>query len=198
LSVVHLEVAAMMSRCPPRRRRARAAILLLLPAVLVMAAASGSGCRAAAQTVQPQPVGEREGQAAINLALRQELERVNAEMAATFNRGDYLGAARFYTDDAQIIGPGNVRVTGRAAVDRYWASIPSGATWRLDVIEVGGSYASPWQLGRSTLVIPSRDPGGASNTSVVDFVAIWRRQPDRTLKLYIDMYVPAPRPTPGR
>ena len=177
-----------------RRRGARAA---MLSAVLVIAAAA-SGCRAAGQTIEPAPVGEREGLTAINLALRQELERVNAEMAAIFNRGDYLGAARFYTDDAQIIGPGNVRVTGRAAVDRYWTSIPAGATWKLDVLEVGGSHASPWQLGRSTLVMPGRDANSAPNTSIVDFVAIWKRQPDRSLKLYIDMYVPAPRPPAGR
>ena len=29
-------------------------------------------------------------------------------------------------------------------------------------------------------------------------VAIWKRQPDRSLKLYIDMYVPTPRPAAAR
>jgi hypothetical protein len=89
-------------------------------------------------------------------------------------------------------------VTGRAAIDRYWTSIPAGATWKLEVLDTGGSPASPWQLGRSTLVMPSRAGGGATDSSVVDFVAIWRRQPDRSLKLYIDMYVPAPRSPAGR
>jgi ketosteroid isomerase-like protein len=132
-------------------------------------------------------------------AIRREIETVNAAMTAAFNRGDYLGAARFYSDDAQIIGPGGMRVTGRAAVDRYWTSLPAGATWKLDVLEVGGGPDSPWQLGRSTLVMPSRSgDGGTPSTSIVDFVAVWRRQADGSLKLYIDMYVPAPRPAAGR
>jgi ketosteroid isomerase-like protein len=180
LSTVPLQVITMSGRFVAR---------CSLPAALLVAALAGA-CRTAASvaTATPQAVEDR--------AIRRELTAVNAEMAATFNRGDYLGAARFYSDDAQIIGTGGVRVTGRAAIDRYWTSIPAGSTWRLDVLDAGGSRDSPWQLGRSTLVMPGRDPGAASNTSIVDFVAVWKRQPDGTLKLYIDMYVPAPRPRP--
>ncbi|MFN2563691.1 MAG: nuclear transport factor 2 family protein [Gemmatimonadaceae bacterium] len=186
----------MMSGRPCRRRGA-----LLLTTLVI--AIGPLGCRTAtaqppiSPRVEPAPVGEKEGLAALNLVIRRDLEAANAAMTATFNRGDYLGAARFYTDDAQIIGPDNVRVTGRAAIDRYWTSIPAGATWKLEVLDAGGSHASPWQLGRSTLVTPGRE-AGATHTSIVDFVAIWRRQPDRSLKLYIDMYVPAPRPSAGR
>lgn len=149
-----------------------------------------AGCRTAA------PMGG--GQSLEDRAIRRELSAVNAAMAATFNRGDYLGAARFYSDDAQIIGAGGVRVSGREGVDRYWTSLPAGSTWRLDVLDAGGSRDSMWQLGRSTLVTPSRNGDGTTNTSIVDFLGVWKRQPDGTLKLYIDMYVPTPRPRPTR
>lgn len=43
----------------------------------------------------------------------------------------------------------------------------------------------------------SRRPNTTS-TSIVDFLGVWKRQADGTLKLYIDMYVSAPRPTPSR
>jgi ketosteroid isomerase-like protein len=161
----------------------------VLAALAVTVAAAG--CRTAA----PAPA---QSQAVEDRAIRRELSAINAAMAATFNRGDYLGAARFYSDDAQIIGPGGLRVTGREAVDRYWTSIPAGATWRLDVLDAGGGRNSPWQLGRSTLVMPSRANDGTTSTSVVDFLAIWKRQADGTLKLFIDMYVPAPRPQGAR
>ena len=161
----------------------RSALLLTLAATLFTAA-----CRTATPSGSPQGLEDR--------AIRRELAAVNAAMAATFNRGDYLGAARFYTDDAQIIGAGGVRVSGRDAVDRYWTSIPAGSTWRLDVLDAGGSRDSMWQLGRSTLVTPSRNADGSTNTSVVDFLGVWKRQPDGTLKLYIDMYVPTARPRP--
>jgi ketosteroid isomerase-like protein len=176
----------MFRRSRPASRRGITAAIL--SAALALAGATPS-CRTAGSALDGStPLGDA--------ALRREIEAVNAAMVATFNRGDYLGAARFYTDDAQIIGAGDVRVTGRRAVDQYWTSIPAGATWKLDVLEVGGSRASPWQLGRSTLVMPSRSGHGTS-TSIVDFVGIWRRQPDGSLKLYIDMYVPAPRAAAG-
>jgi ketosteroid isomerase-like protein len=157
-----------------------------LAALLVLAALAA--CRTVAPVTESPTIEER--------AIRRELTAVNEAMAATFNRGDYLGAARFYSDDAQIIGAGNVRVNGRAAIDRYWTSIPAGSTWRLDVLDAGGNRNSIWQLGRSTLVMPSRNGDGTTNTSVVDFLGVWKRQPDGTLKLYIDMYVPTPRPRP--
>jgi ketosteroid isomerase-like protein len=164
---------------------------LLFARLLTLALAlSTAGCRTGTPGGSPHSLEER--------AIRRELAAVNAAMAATFNRGDYLGAARFYSDDAQIIGAGGVRVAGRAAVDRYWTSIPAGATWRLDVLDAGGSRDSMWQLGRSTLVMPSRNGDATTNTSVVDFLGVWKRQPDGALKLYIDMYVPAPRPRPAQ
>jgi ketosteroid isomerase-like protein len=172
----------MMSRRPARRRTAVVALAL---------AVAGAACRTAAAPIAQSPAFE-------DRAIRRELAAVNDAMAATFNRGDYLGAARFYADDAQIIGPGGLRVTGRAAIDRYWTSIPAGSTWRLDVLDAGGGRNSPWQLGRSTLVMPSRNGDGTTNTSIVDFLAVWKRQADGTLKLYIDMYVPAPRPSAPR
>jgi ketosteroid isomerase-like protein len=184
--------------CRSPRRGALATILPVALAIAVVGCRTTAAQLPASSGVEPQVITDADALAAINLAIRRDLEAVNAAMAATFNRGDYLGAARFYTDDARIIGPGGVRVTSRAAIDRYWTSIPAGATWRLEVLDAGGSHASPWQLGRSTLVMPSRAGGGATDTSVVDFVAIWRRQPDRSLKLYIDMYVPASRPPAGR
>jgi ketosteroid isomerase-like protein len=170
-----------MSRHRSRRHVALVALALTL---------AGAACRAAVPVAQSPALEDR--------AIRRELAAVNAAMAAIFNRGDYLGAARFYSDDAQIIGPDGLRVTGRAAVDRYWTSIPAGSTWRLDVLDAGGGRNSPWQLGRSTLVMPSRNGDGTTSTSIVDFLGVWKRQADGTLKLYIDMYVSAPRPTPPR
>ena len=167
--------------CPPLL-----ATRLVALAIAVFAAACRGTIPGAAATAGPQALEDR--------AIQREIAAINAAMAATFNRGDYLGAARFYTDDAQIIGAGGVRVTGREAVDRYWTSIPAGSAWRLDVLDAGGSRNSIWQLGRSTLVMPSRNGDGTTNTSVVDFIGVWKRQSDGTLKLYIDMYVPTPRP----
>lgn len=189
LSSVHPQVTLMSRRTTPVRPASTRSLLSAHLLTLALAL-STAGCRTATPSGSSRSLEER--------AIRRELAAVNAAMAATFNRGDYLGAARFYSDDAQIIGAGDVRVTGRDAVDRYWTSIPAGSTWRLDVLDAGGSRDSMWQLGRSTLVMPSRNGDGSTNTSIVDFLGVWKRQPDGTLKLYIDMYVPTPRPRPTR
>lgn len=128
--------------------------------------------------------------------IHQQVEAANLAMTTAFNRGDYQAAAQWYSDDARIIGPNGERVSGRAAIDRYWMGLPPKSSWKLEVLEVGGSPESPWQLGRSTLTMPGRD-GGAARVSIVDFVGVWKKQPDGTLKLYIDMWNPAPRSSGG-
>jgi ketosteroid isomerase-like protein len=118
-------------------------------------------------------------------AIRAEVESVNRAMEAAFNRGDMLAVARFYADDAAIMGP-RMRVRGRENLDRYWQGITNPKSWRLDVFEVGGSRDEPWQVGRSTLV--SLGAGGEEHTSVVDFIVLWRRQADGRLRIHVDMY----------
>jgi ketosteroid isomerase-like protein len=118
-------------------------------------------------------------------AIRSEVETVNRAMEAAFNRKDLLAAAHFYADDAVIMGPRGERIRGRQRIDQYWSSISNPVSWKLDVLEVGGSKDEPWQLGRSTLVSGA---AGQEHTSVTDFIVLWRRQADGSLKIYVDMY----------
>ena len=118
-------------------------------------------------------------------ALRAEIQAVNDSMVAAFNSGDMLAVARFYADDARIDGERGVLVQGRAAVDTYWASIRNPKSWKLDVIDVGGHRDSPYQIGRSTLV--TSGPNG-DRTSVVEFLAIWRRDARGSLRMVVDYY----------
>jgi ketosteroid isomerase-like protein len=121
---------------------------------------------------------------------RREIEATNKAMTVAFERGDLAAVARFYADDARIIGPGSKAVQDRKAVDEYWLRIKNGKSWKLEVLEVGGSLDQPWQLGRSTLVTTAN---GKDQTSIVDFILLWRRQKDGKLKIYVDMYVPTPK-----
>jgi CubicO group peptidase (beta-lactamase class C family) len=112
-------------------------------------------------------------------ALEKELNALHAEMIAAF-REQPSSVARFYTPDARIIGGGR-RVSGDQ-IAGYWAAMPTGATWTLEVLDFGGSRAEPWVLGRSTL---QRD-GGSS--MVTDYVAILRRGADGRLRYHLDMF----------
>ena len=122
-----------------------------------------------------------------NDGIRREVEAVNRAMEEAFNRGDLVGVARFYADDARIMGPRGEIVQSRERLDRYWAGIRNmnPRSWKLDVIEVGGSRDEPWQLGRSTLVTGT---AGQEQSSITDFIVLWRRQADGQLRIYIDLY----------
>jgi CubicO group peptidase (beta-lactamase class C family) len=110
-------------------------------------------------------------------ALRAEIQAVNDSMVAAFNRGDMLAVARFYADDARIDGERGELVQGRAAVDKYWASIRNPKSWKLDVIAVGGHRDTPYQIGRSTLVTAIGPPLSSFSRSGAETLAArsgWR------------------------
>ena len=117
--------------------------------------------------------------------LRQEIDSLNRAMEQAFAKGDMMAVARFYADDAKLMGPRGDDVSGRAAIDRYWSGIKGAKSWKLEVLEVGGDRATAYQVGRSTLVTSDT---GSDRTSVSRFVVIWKRQPDGRLRIALDFY----------
>jgi ketosteroid isomerase-like protein len=106
-------------------------------------------------------------------------------MERAFAKGDMMAVARFYADDAKLMGPRDSDVSGRAAIDRYWSGIKGAKSWKLEALEVGGDRNTAYQVGRSTLVTARE---GADQTSVSRFVVIWKRQPDGRLRIALDFY----------
>ncbi len=157
-----------------------AALLLLLVAI----------CTAGA-FAQQQPISNNNSSSAIikdeaDMArLRPVIEEHNRKMVEAFKRGDYLGVARFYADDATILFYRGRKVQGREAIDKYWTSIRGAKDWKLEFIELGGDRETIYQIGRSTLT-SERD--GKESTYACDFVVIWKRQPDGSYKIHVDIY----------
>jgi uncharacterized protein (TIGR02246 family) len=118
-------------------------------------------------------------------ALSQEIDSLNRAMEQAFAKGDMMAVARFYADDAKLMGPRGDDVSGRAAIDRYWSGIKGAKSWKLEVLDVGGDRTTAYQVGRSTLV--TSDTGG-DRTSVSRFVVIWKRQPDGRFRIALDFY----------
>jgi uncharacterized protein (TIGR02246 family) len=137
-----------------------------------------AGLLAQAPCLQAQPISAQS-------ALHREIRAVNDSMVAAFNSGNMLAVARFYTDDARVDGEKGAVVQGRAAIDRYWTEIRNAKSWTLEIIAVGGPRDFPWQIGRSTLVQTS--PQG-DRTSIVEFLALWRREPGGGLRMVMDYY----------
>ena len=120
-------------------------------------------------------------------ALWREVRAVNDSMQAAFGRGDMKAVAGFYADDARMAGQGQM-VTGREALDAYWARLgATPGTWKLDVFEVGGTRDLAYQRGRSTLT-PRAADGSNRPPMVVDFVVVWRRDAGGGLRILMDLY----------
>lgn len=118
-------------------------------------------------------------------SLRAEIEGINRQLEEAFNRNDMMAIARYYTDDARLIGPRGQEVRGRAAIDGYWLGVRNPKSWRLEAFDIGGSRDEAYQFGRSTLV---QTGTAGDRTSVSDFVVIWKRGADGQLRMALDFY----------
>lgn len=158
---------------------------------LLLIASHGHAMAQSETTSGAQPATVREALLSVTAgapvpdSTREQIEALNRQMMQTFKRGDMLGVARFYADDATIFSYRGQKIQGRQAVDRYWAGIKNGKDWKLEVVEVGGQGVAIYQIGKSSLTTV-RD--GKESTYVCDFVVIWKRQPDGAYKIYVDIY----------
>ena len=123
-------------------------------------------------------------------SLRRIVEEMNRKQIEAFNRGDLLGVARIYADDATIYFPNwatrqGGRIQGREAIDKYWLAIKKPREWKLEIVEVGGTKDAIWELGKSTL---TEEVDGKGATYVGDFIVIWKRQKGGSYRIHTDIY----------
>ena len=118
-------------------------------------------------------------------ALRREVEALNREMEAAFNRGDLKAVAAFYADNAVVRTSRQVAAQGRAAIDRYFTGIQKPKRWKLDVYGVSASEGSDlvFETGLSTLV-----SGSPEHVSPFEFALVWKRQSNGKLRIVLDYY----------
>jgi ketosteroid isomerase-like protein len=123
---------------------------------------------------------------------RREIETLNREMAAAFNRGDMKAVSAYYADNAIVRSATGVAAVGRKQLDAYWAGIKDAKSWALEVRGVTPAEGTDliYQTGKSTLV-----SGSPEHASVVGFLLVWQRQTDGKLKILLDYYHPEPQRT---
>ena len=61
-------------------------------------------------------------------AQKAEIEAVNAQWMAFFDKGDFTGIASLYTEDATAFPPGSPMVKGRAAIGEMWKGMAEQVT----------------------------------------------------------------------
>jgi len=115
------------------------------------------------------------------------LEACLLVMTETMVRGDQLGVARFYADNALLTDLRKFRVEGRAAIDRHWAQLPVYKDWQLKVLETGGDADTPHQRLLSTARM---DIKGKEYVDEGYCFVVWKKQPDGVYKIHADIYSP--------
>jgi len=118
-------------------------------------------------------------------AVRAEIVARTEDLLAAYRRGDPLGVAAIFADDATMSGPNGLRVRGRAAIDSFWSNRSLAPQWTIETFETGGGPDEPWQVARSIRVTTG---GARADTTRTDFLLVWKRGADRKLRIYYDIY----------
>jgi len=108
-------------------------------------------------------------------------------MTQSMLRGDQLGVARFYADNAVLTDLRKFRVEGREAIYQHWTQLPAYKAWTLTILETGGDAETPHQRLLSVARM------GIKGRGYIDegycFV-VWKQQPDGAYKIHVDVYCP--------
>lgn len=111
------------------------------------------------------------------MAIRDELDAINAGFGEAFAMQDAERLAAFYADDARLLFSSQPIIRGRAAVDAALHDMVAGGPASLrfvsdEVIEEGSLVVD---IGRII------GPGGTSK-----YVVVYQRQADKSLKIIVD------------
>lgn len=105
-----------------------------------------------------------------DLATIQHLDDI---FSAKANAGDAAGAAELYALDAEILPPNAPSISGRAAIEKYWAAAIAQVTdVRLTAVDV--KQLGPSAL-RETGTYQMRTKGSAPQLLKGKYVVIWRQ-----------------------
>ena len=122
------------------------------------------------------------------MSIRAEVEKLTANFVSAVTEKDFAALGPFYEDNARLLAPGARMVTGRAAIVAAQRHMIEGGVQALalecvDVIEVG-DLAIEIERINVTVQVPSATPVTDTGKSVV----VWRRQPDGTLRIVVDIF----------
>lgn len=110
------------------------------------------------------------------LAQKAEIEAVNAKWVDFFNKGDFVGVASLYTDDAAAFPPGAGIVRGKEAIGAMWKGLAEQVSdpkvTTLEVKSLGPSAAR--EIGTVSL----KTKGAAPQEITGKYVVVWEKVGD--------------------
>jgi uncharacterized protein (TIGR02246 family) len=112
----------------------------------------------------------------------------NRQFDAAIARGDAAACAAVYTEDAKILPPDSLALTGRQAGQEVWQSIINigvkGISLQTLELEEMGDTAV--ERGAATVQIQGED--GQTMQASAKFIVLWKRQTDGAWKWHWDCW----------
>ena len=110
------------------------------------------------------------------VAQKAEIEAVNTKWVDLFNKGDFVGVAALYTDDAAAFPPGAGIVRGKEAIGAMWKSLAEQVSdpkvTTLEVKSLGPSAAR--EIGTVSLKTKEATPKEITGK----YVVVWEKVGD--------------------
>jgi uncharacterized protein (TIGR02246 family) len=100
------------------------------------------------------------------------------------DKKDATAIATLYTEDAKLLPPGSPMIQGRQNIQQFWKSFfDAGASdGRLTTVEVNSTGDVAYEVGAFEANMPG---AGRSHGK---YVVIWKRQPDGTIRMAVDIF----------
>ena len=105
-----------------------------------------------------------------------------------FNRGDFVGMADFYADDARLVGQNIPVVHGRQALERFWeeACRRGGVKdRRISVSNIDSSGDIGYVVG--TVVLRVQSVPEQIATITINYTTVWKRGSSGLWRLVVDI-----------
>ena len=117
--------------------------------------------------------------------VRHHIEILNQEMDACLVRGDLLGYAAFYSDEATIIGFEKRKIQGREAINQFCLEMTGVKEAKAVVLDVGLSGDFIYQVATS---FARWERNGEEGSYFCDCMYLWRKEADNTYRIFLDAY----------
>src|SRR5271169_997286 len=122
------------------------------------------------------------------MGLKNEVEGLIAQFGKDFGNQDSASVANFYAADAKLLPPGSPLVEGRDAIRTFVDGMFAAGCRSLDLKTADVIDAGDCAIEVGSFVMGIEPPGADSIQEIGKYVAIYRRQPDGSLKLIVDTF----------
>ena len=122
---------------------------------------------------------------------RQAIERAIAEFESAAKAKNASAMTAFYTDEATLLPPGSPLIKGRSNIQTFWKGFldAGAADPMLRVLTVESSGDLAYEIGSWDAIMPNPATGKVGPASG-NYLVVWKRQPDGTIKMVADMFHP--------